>query len=124
MTKLLTPSEVLAAHDALTARFGGQPGLRDGIAFENIFCRATQLVDFATLNDLAGHYLSSLIKASPFQDNNKRLAWLCARLFLKLNGYTIATSDEAVLDLIVRITEGYGRTAAAIWFSGRMRRIG
>lgn len=47
-----------------------------------------------------------LVKNHPFADGNRRIGLEAASLFLALNGQWIETSDDALVDLVLRMTEG------------------
>ena len=56
--------------------------------------------DVATL---AAAYGFMLAKNHPFNDANKRTALIAMRLFLKLNGYDLATTPEDKYKTIIRV---------------------
>ncbi len=45
--------------------------------------------------------MQSLAENQPFVDGNKRIAWVCGKLFLQLHGFTIRASDQEGLDLFL-----------------------
>lgn len=76
----------LAIHDRQLAEHGGPIGGRDASALESALARprnqrAHGEVDFCTL---AAAYAYDVARNHPFSDDNKRSAWVLARLFLGL----------------------------------------
>jgi death on curing protein len=96
---------LLLLHAESLAEHGGSVGLRDEGLLDSALARPLNLVaygepDFA---DLAASYAFGLAKNHAFVDGNKRAAFLCAGLFLALNGYRLTASQvdatQAVLAL-------------------------
>ena len=98
---------IQAIHDRQINEHGGQPGLRDeGLLLfassrpENAFHYSDPKPDMA---ELAASYGFGLAKSHPFNDANKRTAFIAMRLFLKLNGYDLAASPEDKYTAIIRV---------------------
>ena len=98
---------VKAFHDRQINEHGGLPGLRDeGLLLsalsrpENAYHYSEQKPDVA---ELAAAYGFGLAKNHPFNDANKRTAFIAMRLFLKLNGYNLAASAEEKYKTIIRV---------------------
>ena len=53
--------------------------------------------------ELAAAYGFGLAKNHPFNDANKRTAFIAMRLFVKLNGYNLAASPEDKFKTIIRV---------------------
>ena len=53
--------------------------------------------------ELATAYGFGLLKSHPFTDANKRTALIAMRLFVKLNGYDLATTPENKYKTIIRV---------------------
>jgi len=98
---------IKAFHDRQINEHGGLPGLRDkGLLLsalsrpENTYHYSSPKPDVA---ELAAAYGFGLAKNHPFNDANKRTALIAMRLFLKLNGYDLATSPEDKYKTIIRV---------------------
>src|ERR1039457_3275321 len=61
---------------------------------------------YATIELKASALLHSLTKSHPLVDGNKRLAWLATTVFLYLNGYDCAASDDEAFDLMWELASG------------------
>jgi len=55
---------------------------------------------YATLELKAAALLHSLVKNHCLVDGNKRLGWLAATVFVKLNGHECALDDDQAFDLV------------------------
>jgi prophage maintenance system killer protein len=52
----------------------------------------------------------------PFVDGNKRIAWICGKVFLELHGVSMEASDAEALELFTDgIAEGMTVAALAAW---------
>ena len=98
---------IKAFHDRQINEHGGLPGLRDeGLLLsalsrpENTYHYSSPKPDVA---ELAAAYGFGLAKNHPFNDANKRTAFIAMRLFLKLNGYNLAASAEEKYKTIIRV---------------------
>ena len=87
---------VLALHERLLAEFGGRAGLRDEGMLESALHRPRHKFSYGkpSLFELAAAYAFGLIRNHPFIDGNKRLGFLTATLFLKINQLEFE-ADEA-----------------------------
>jgi death-on-curing protein len=71
---------------------------------------------------LAAACAFGLARDHPFQDGNKRIAFLTAVVFLGLNGYDLEVSDEDVIVNIVALAAGRLTEAKlAAWIRRHMR---
>jgi death-on-curing protein len=77
-----------ALHDRQLAEHGGAEGVLDAGRIEEALARPQNLAAYATPDaaELAASYAHGLALNHGFADGNKRAAWVCARLFLQLNG--------------------------------------
>jgi death-on-curing protein len=76
-------------HDESIAEHGGAPGLRDESLFESALARPKNLFLYEHVTDvcrLAACYAFGLAKNHAFDDGNKRVAFIAAGMFLRLNG--------------------------------------
>jgi death-on-curing protein len=105
---------------------GGLAGLRDEGALESALARPRNRFAYSRKPDLAtlaAAYAFGLARDHPFQDGNKRIAFLTAVVFLGLNGYDLEVSDEDVIANMVAFAAGRLREAKlAAWIRRHMRR--
>lgn len=96
-------------HDALVARFGGVAGLRDATLLQSALARPPQLLAYGKRVDaihLAAAYTAGLVGNHPFVDGNKRTGFLVGILFLELNGYRFAASEEEAAQAVLALASG------------------
>ncbi len=99
MTSYLTAEEVAALHD----RYCGGAPLRDAGLLASAVARPQATVfgedAYGTVWEKAAALLHSLARNHPWEDGNKRAAWLAAGVFLALNSHAAdpdADAEEAV----------------------------
>lgn len=56
--------------------------------------------------ELAAAHAFGLAKAHAFNDGNKRIAWVSARLFLIENGFILRYTDELAIEMMLGLTSG------------------
>lgn len=88
MRDYLTSTEVLAIHDALIDKYGGNSGVRDMGAVEAAVFRP-QCGYYADVAQEAAAIMESLLINRPFTDGNKRTAFAVCDVFLRMNGYRL-----------------------------------
>lgn len=119
-------SAVMAAHDRMLADYGGSEGVLSLGGLEGALGRPQNLAAYAQpdpdVADLAAAYAVGLAKAHAFADANKRTAWVTARAFLRLNGFTLRTPDDpaAVLLMVDIAADKIDQTEVAAWFRARL----
>ena len=106
---------------------GGLGGLRDEHALEAALARPRQKwaydadVDLAVL---AAAYAFGIATAHPFNDGNKRVAFLTAVVFLELNGKDLAADEVEVVQVMTALAAGkLGEAKLAAWFRERLIRL-
>ncbi len=71
---------------------------------------------YPTITRKAAALMQSLAENQPFVDGNKRIAWICGKLFLQLHGFTMHATDEEGLDLFMhRVANGMTVEELADW---------
>jgi len=96
---------IKAIHIRQIQEHGGLHGIR----YEKLLISAlnapknTFLYEKADLITLAAKYLYSLSSNHPFVDGNKRTAYTCMRLFLKLNGKDFKATEEEKIELMINV---------------------
>ena len=98
---------IKAFHDRQINEHGGLPGLRDEGLLLSALSRPQNAYHYSNpkpdIAELAAAYGFGLAKNHPFNDANKRTAFIAMRLFLKLNGYNLAASAEEKYKTIIRV---------------------
>lgn len=104
----LSTKLVLTAHTEQLTRFGGPPGVRDGGALESALARPLNLVAYESPDAarLAAAYAYGLARNHAFVDGNKRIAWLAARMFLRLNGLALRFEPQDAIDMMLALAAG------------------
>jgi death-on-curing protein len=106
---------------------GGMPGLREEGALESALARPQNKLAYGRRPDhaaLAAAYAFGLARNHPFNDGNKRIAFLTAVVFLGLNGWDFEAPDAQVVAYMVALAEGRLTEAkCAAWLRTGMRRL-
>jgi death-on-curing protein len=99
---------LLAVHDEQLLEHGGAPGARDIGLFESALARPQQLAHYQTPDaaDLAAAYAFGLARNHPFDDGNKRTAFVAAELFLALNGLELYADDGDCVVTMLAVAAG------------------
>lgn len=116
-----------AAHLDQLREHGGLPGIRDENALEAALARPQQKANYEPDSDLAtlaAAYAFGLAKAHPFNDGNKRIAFLTAVIFLGLNGKDLDATETEVVQAMTALASGSLTEAAlATWIRERIVRL-
>lgn len=99
---VLMHREQLAAH-------GGLPGIRDDAALGAALDRARNKWWYEAQDDrlvLAAAYAFAIARSHPFNDGNKRTAFLAMVTFLGLNGLDLVATDAEVVTAFVALAAG------------------
>ncbi|OGX41837.1 MAG: hypothetical protein A3F87_01220 [Omnitrophica WOR_2 bacterium RIFCSPLOWO2_12_FULL_51_24] len=106
--RYLTYNEVLDIYREQINKFGGFGAIRDNNALLSVIVNPQR--EFAgrdlypTIASKSAILVYSMIKNHPFKDGNKRAAFVCGRVFLRLNGYDVE-SLEKYNGLILKIAK-------------------
>ncbi len=116
-----------AAHLDQLREHGGLLGIRDENALEAALARAPQKYHYEPDSDLAtlaAAYAFGLARAHPFNDANKRAAFLAAVVFLGLNGKDLDASETEVVQVVTALAAGsLTEVALATWMRERLVRL-
>ena len=88
---------------------GGMPGLRDQNQLESALARPKQRFAYeptADLAALAAAYGYGLARNHPYNDGNKRVAFVVMAVFLGLNGLEFTASEADAVTTIVALASG------------------
>ena len=101
-------SVVWAIHEAQLAEHGGSAGVRDRGLLESALKRPENRSSYATADaaSLAAAYAFGIARNNPFVDGNKRTAWVCAELFLILNGFALKADNAQALPAMLSLAAG------------------
>lgn len=110
MIKYLTADQVIGFHDDLIDRFGGLRGVRD----KNLLHSALEAPKMAfggsdmysSVYEKASAYLYHITKNHPFNDGNKRTAFVATLAFLKVNQARISFAISDLEEIIVAVANG------------------
>lgn len=108
--KWLKESAVLAIHTIQIAEHGGQTGVRELGLMSSALPRAQHIhfykpdVDIA---ELAAAYAFGITKNHPFNDGNKRTAFVAMYMFLRINSFDLKVgNDEEEYLIMLQLAEG------------------
>jgi death on curing protein len=111
--------DVLALHERLLALYGGAAGLRDGPLLQSAVARPRQHYAYADAPDiihLAAAYTVGIVRNHPFIDGNKRTGFVAGILFLEINGFRFAASEEDATQAVLGLAAGdIDETAFTDW---------
>lgn len=112
-------------HSESIAEHGGADGLRDQGLFEAALARPQNPLAYEGVTDparLAAAYAFGLAKNHAFVDGNKRIAFIAAGLFLRLNRKRlIADRAEATLVMLSVASGSYSEVELADWIRRNMK---
>jgi len=100
---------VLALQDAQISEHGGLAGVRDVALLDSALARPRNLVAYnqdADVASVAASYTYGLARNHPFNDGNKRIAFVTGALFFELNGFELIASDGDCVLTIVAVADG------------------
>lgn len=99
---------VHALHNRQLAEHGGGEGIRDQGLLESALTAPKNKFHYSQseVHELAACYGFSIAKNHPFIDGNKRTAWVCTRLFLKLNSQDLKASPEEKVKVMLALAAG------------------
>ncbi len=119
----LTLADIVVIHQDMMARVGASSILHQRGALEGAAHRPRNVAYYgqADLFVQAAHLMGGIALAHAFEDGNKRLAYACGLIFLRLNGMRITGSAEAIADQVLAIVNRGAQTldeasaACATW---------
>ena len=101
--------DALALHGRLLALYGGAEGLRDHGLLKSALARPQQHYTYAespNMLEMAAAYTGGIVRNHPFVDGNKRTGFVVGVLFLELNGYRFAASEEEAAQAVMALASG------------------
>lgn len=121
--KFLSAAVAYPIHDRQLAEHGGLAGMKDDDLLESALARPVNKHAYGGDDPcaLAAAYAFGIARNHPFKDGNKRTAWVIARLFLRLDGVTIAFDKAEAIRMVLALASGALEEAAvAAWFRERV----
>ncbi len=119
--EFLEPDVVLFVHDQALREYGGMHGLKDEGLLHSALGRPVNKLAYTEpgsldLFDLAAAYAYGLASNHAFNDANKRTAWACCVLLLKVNGIELDTPAAVVVERMPLLAAGQlGEAGFAAW---------
>ena len=98
----------IVQHDLIITH-GGLPGLRDEDALESALARPRRAWAYAEQTDiavLAAAYAFGISRNHPYNDGNKRIAFVVAAVFAELNGMRVEAPESEVVDVVLKLASG------------------
>ena len=103
------PRALLLLHRETLAAHGGLAGIRDLGLFESALARPRNLHAYEPKSDLArlaAAYGFGLARNHPFNDGNKRVAFLAIGLSLQINGHELIADPVEAIAVTLRLADG------------------
>ena len=99
---------VRAIHGRQLAEHGGPPGVRDEGLLESALAAPEHRWRYerSSIPELAACYAFHLAGNHPFIDGNKCTAYVCMRLFLKLNGMDLPAGRQEKIRIMMDLSAG------------------
>ena len=114
-------------HDMITTH-GGLPGLRDEQLLESALARPKQILAYnenADIVVLAAAYAYGLARNHPFNDGNKRVAFMAMAVFAELNGLEFDAPEAEAVDVMLSLAAGGLEEEQLVeWLRARLTEIG
>lgn len=104
----ITREIALAAHARSLLDHGGGDGVRDEGLLESALLRPKNLAAYEEpgIYELAATLAYGLVKNHPFVDGNKRTAFLCAYVFLGMDGKSLEADEAEAAAIVLDLAAG------------------
>jgi death-on-curing protein len=117
-----------AVQTDLLLTHGGMPGLRDEGLLESTRARPRPRLSYDPESDLAAlaaAYGFGFARNHPYNDGNKRVAFVAMAVFLGLNGFEFTADETDVVSIMVALASGaMDEPALAGWVRLNTRKAG
>jgi death on curing protein len=99
---------ILAIHQEQLIEHGGLSGVRDQNLLRLAMARPQNLLNYDApdIADLAASYGYGIARNRPFNEGNKRTAFVAVELFLALNGFELMADDAACVIQMLNLAAG------------------
>jgi death-on-curing protein len=103
----LSIDEAMAIHERLLEEHGGLAGVRDAALLESALARPRHRFAYgeSDLFIIAAAYADGIVNNHPFLDGNKRTGFMCAYVFLGINGWQLTAPEEQAVLLTVGLAD-------------------
>jgi death-on-curing protein len=118
---------VEAMHHDQIVEHGGLPGLRDESGLEAALARPRNkwLYEAVAMPALVAAYGFGIARSHPFNDGNKRTAFLAMAVFAMRNGHSIEATDSEIVETILSLADGsLSEAALEKWVGSKLKRRG
>lgn len=105
----IEPSALRLLHGESLAEFGGLSGMRDNNLFLSALARPRNLFAYEKVIDLsrlAAAYAYGIARNHPFNDGNKRAAFLAIGMFLAINGFLLKVEPAKAVNTMLALAGG------------------
>jgi death-on-curing protein len=105
----LEPRAILILHRESLEEHGGLDGIRDEGLLESAMARPKNLFFYEGVSELprlAAAYAHGIARNHPFNDGNKRAAFIAAVLFLRMNGLRVNASQVLATQTMLELAAG------------------
>jgi death on curing protein len=107
----IEPSALRLLQVESLAEFGGLSGMRDNNLFLSALARPQNLFAYeyekvTDLSRLAAAYAYGLARNHPFNDGNKRAAFLAIGMFLAINGFLLKVEPAEAVNTMLALAAG------------------
>ena len=115
-------SQILELYDEVIRVSGGAYGLRDLGYLESALHQPQQTFEgkdlYPTIYEKAATLGYALIMNHPFVDGNKRIGLVAIEFFLELNGQTLNSTEDDIVETILEVAKGeMTRVELAEWIN-------
>jgi death-on-curing protein len=108
--RFLSTDEMLTIHESGIEAYGGSYGIRDAGLLDSALATARQGFGGEFVHEfpfgMAAAYLFHLSANHPFVDGNKRAALAGCIVFLRMNGWNLAVSEDAAYGIMLDVAQG------------------
>lgn len=106
----LNRAVIIAIHEVQLAEHGGGTGVRDPGLLDSALGKPQQLNNYGEpppdAAALAASYGYGISRNHPFIDGNKRMGYVSAELFLRLNGWRLTADDASCVVTMLAVAAG------------------
>ena len=110
MIIFLALEEVLEIHKDQIANYGGSSGIRDLGLLQSAIAQPEATFGGKYLHDdifhMAAAYLFHICQNHPFEDGNKRTAFMAAFVFLDMNGLSLEAPEQEIEPFVRSVAKG------------------
>lgn len=124
--RFITLEEALSLHESAIDAHGGSYGVRDQGLLESALAAPRQgfggQYAYSFPHEMAAAYLFHLCKNHAFIDGNKRIAWVSAVFFMRVNGWNLLADEQEAIQLVLDVaTDKTDKPGIADWINRNSR---